>query len=482
MAISLREKICYGVAGAGGDLSYGMTNQFFANYMTDSLELHPGFVSAMQLVCRIWDGINDPMMGTIVDNTRTKFGRFRPWILTGGVLNAFVLIMMYSNPGFAVGGIGAYIWVSIAFLLWGMSYTMYDIPYWSFVPALSRDPKERNTIASIPRLFCGIGSAAVSILTPPMVVRFGGGSNEAYGLHRWSMILAAVCIAMVLITVSGTKERFIPEKKESITLKKAFITIKNNDQLLFFMITAICFNAGWYLTSTLGVYYFKHVLQQYELYSVFAAIVGVGQMLGLVLFNVLSNKYTKRPVIIGAMGISAFGYTMMFLLRNHHGSPIGEFPFLHVQIDTGFLWFAFFALLGAVGIGAMFVSETVMLADIVDYGEYKLGYRTDSIVFSMKSFLLKVAYSVQSAIMGIGLTLGNYNTDKNATFQPDSAKSAISIMAFGIPVVLIILSFLVFVRKYKLHGDFYLQIMKTLRVKHAEEEGVLLDEEDEVTA
>ena len=477
MAISLREKISYGVAGAGGDLSYGMTNQFFANYMTDSLKLHTGFVGAMQLVCRIWDGINDPMMGTIVDNTRTKFGRFRPWILTGGVLNALVLVMMYANPGFSAGGIGAYVWASAAFLLWGMSYTMYDIPYWSFVPALSRDPKERNTIASIPRLFCGIGSAAVSILTPSMVKKFGAG-NEAYGLHRWSMILAVFCVVMVMITVTGTKERFIPEKKESITLKKAFVTIKNNDQLLFFMITAICFNTGWYLTSTLGVYYFKHVMHQYDLYAVFAAIVGVGQMLGLVLFNVLSNKYTKRPVIFGAMGISAFGYLMMFLLRSSEGRPLGTVPILNVQIGTGFIWFAFFALLGAVGIGAMFVSETVMLADIVDYGEYKLGYRTDSIVFSMKSFLLKVAYSLQSAIMGIGLTLGNYN----AAPDGEPARNAISAMAFGVPVLLIVLSFLVFLRKYKLHGDFYYEIMKTLRVKHAAEEGAASGEEDEVTA
>ena len=169
---------------------------------------------------------------------------------------------------------------------------------------------------------------------------------------------------------------------------------------------------------------------------------------------------------------------MMFLLRSSEGRPLGTVPILNVQIGTGFIWFAFFALLGAVGIGAMFVSETVMLADIVDYGEYKLGYRTDSIVFSMKSFLLKVAYSLQSAIMGIGLTLGNYNAAPGG----EPARNAISAMAFGVPVLLIVLSFLVFLRKYKLHGDFYYEIMKTLRVKHAAEEGTASGEEDEVTA
>ncbi|MBQ7546973.1 MAG: MFS transporter [Clostridia bacterium] len=477
MAISLREKLSYGVAGAGGDLSYGMTNAFFSNFLTDNLKIRPGYLSGMFLLCRVWDGINDPMMGTLVDNTRTRLGRFRPWILTGGILNAMVLVMMFSNPGFAAGGVGAYIYATVAYLLWGMSYTIFDIPYWSFVPALARDPKERNTIASIPRFFCGVGQGAVSLLTVAMVDKLGHG-NEPLGFHRWAMILAGAYILLVVITVTGTKERYTPEKKESLTLKKAFVTIKNNDQLLFFMLTAICFNTGWYLTNGLGVYYFKHVLQRYELYAVFAGIVAVGQMLGLVLFTVLSNKFTKRPVIIGAMGFAAVGYLALFLLRNFRGKSLGVIPLLNEPIDVGFVLFALFAFLCCIGIGAMFVAETVMLADVVDYGEFKLGYRTDSIVFSMKSFLLKVAYSIQGLIMGIGLEIGKYNTAE-AAMQPQSAKTAICAMAFAIPVVLIACSFLVFVRKYKLHGDFYNEIMQKLRVKHAEEEGRSLDEEVE---
>ena len=469
MAISLREKLSYGVAGAGGDLSYGMTNAFFSNFLTDNMGIKPGYLSGMFLLCRVWDGINDPMMGTLGDNTRTRIGRFRPWILTGGILNAMVLVMMFSNPGFAAGSTGAYVYATVAYLLWGMSYTIFDIPYWSFVPALSRDPKERNTIASIPRFFCGVGQAAVSLLTVSMVAKLGGG-NEPLGFRRWAMILAGAYILLVVITVTGTKERFTPEKKESLTLKKAFVTIKNNDQLLFFMITAICFNTGWYLTNGLGVYYFKHVISRYELYAVFAAIVAAGQMLGLVLFTVLSNKFSKRPVIIGAMAFSATGYLVMFIGRNFRGKSLGVVPLLNAEIDMGFILFAACAFICCIGIGAMFVAETVMLADVVDYGEFKLGYRTDSIVFSMKSFLLKVAYSIQGLIMGIGLEIGKYNTE-NASVQPESAKNAISVMAFGIPILLIAASFLVFFTKYKLHGAFYTQVMDTVRVMHDKEEG-----------
>lgn len=251
MAISFREKLSYGIAGMGADLSYGMTNNFFSNYLTDNLKIKPGYLSGMFLLARIWDGINDPMMGTLVDNTRTKWGRFRPWILLGGILNALVLIMMFTNPGFKVGSVGAYIYITIAYVFWGMTYTIFDIPYWSFVPALATDPKERNTIASIPRFFCGLGQAIVSLFTISMVTTLGKG-NEALGFRNWSMVLSCVYIAAIIVTVTGTKERNVPAKKESFTLKKAFHTIKNNDQLLIFMITAICFNTGWYLTNGHG--------------------------------------------------------------------------------------------------------------------------------------------------------------------------------------------------------------------------------------
>ncbi|MCR5484460.1 MAG: glycoside-pentoside-hexuronide (GPH):cation symporter [Clostridiales bacterium] len=468
MAVSLREKLSYGVAGMGGDLSYGMTNAFFSNYLTDNLKIKPAFLSVMYLVARIWDAINDPMMGTLVDNTRSRWGRFRPWILTGGVLNSIVIILMFTNPGLKVGGVGVYIYATVAYIFWGMSYTIYDIPYWSFVPALATDPKERNVIASVPRFFCGLGQAIVSLFTVSMVEKLGGG-NEALGYRRWAMILALVYVATVIITVTGTKERHVPEKKESFTLKKAFVTIKSNDQLLYFMLTAICFNTGWYLTNGLGIYYFKRVLERPGLYSVFAGIVGIGQMVGLISFSVLSNKFTKRRVIKAMMLLTAFGYAIMFLVRNYRGAYVGKLPFLNEDVDVGFIIFAVVAFIACMGIGAIFVSETVMLADVVDYSEYKLGYRTDSIVFSMKSFLLKIAYSIQGLIMGIGLRIGKYN-QVDITSQPESAKTAICVMAFAIPVILILISFTVFVKKYKLHGEFYDTVMKSIAKPDDEKE------------
>ena len=140
-AYILRKYLGYGVGAIGMDLSYGLFNSFLNNYLTNVLLIAPFYVGVVAFCARIWDGINDPMMGTIVDNTHTRAGKFRPWILTGSLLNAVVLFFLFTNPGFSVSGsavnIGLYVYVAVMYVLWGMSYTIVDIPYWSMVPVLT---------------------------------------------------------------------------------------------------------------------------------------------------------------------------------------------------------------------------------------------------------------------------------------------------------------------------------------------------------
>lgn len=132
------------------DLSYGLFNSFLTKYLTDVLLLNATFLLIVPTLARIWDGINDPMMGTIVDNTKSKFGKFRPWIMCGAVLNAVALTFLFTNPGFEVSSdfinIKLYIYAAVMYVLWGMTNTMIDIPYWSMVPALTSDPQKRNVV------------------------------------------------------------------------------------------------------------------------------------------------------------------------------------------------------------------------------------------------------------------------------------------------------------------------------------------------
>ena len=460
-AYILRKYLGYGVGAIGMDLSYGLFNSFLNNYLTNVLLIAPFYVGVVAFCARIWDGINDPMMGTIVDNTHTRAGKFRPWILTGSLLNAVVLFFLFTNPGFSVSGsavnIGLYVYVAVMYVLWGMSYTIVDIPYWSMVPVLTSDPQERNLAATFPRFFSGFGQIIIVVLTVPMLNLFGKG-NDAIGFSYWSAICGVLLVLGCLVTFFTTKETVHPkpEHQEKFTLKRAFLTIKNNDQLLIFILTAICFNTGWYLTNGLGIYYFESVLENRDLYSMFGAIGGVGQALGLILLPVLSKKFTRNRVIKGAMLLSIIGYLGMGLF----GPVLNQF-----------ILFAIFGIVGCMGIGCMFVAETIMLADIVDYGEFKLGYRTDSIVFSMKSLLLKVAYSIQSLIIGAGLQLSHYDGElvKQGISQPASAQNAICVMMFLIPPIFVLLSLFIFSKKYKLSKERMEEVTAFITEKHEQE-------------
>ena len=171
-----REKIFYGVGATGLDLSYGMFYSFLSYYLSSVLGLKEGFLLLLTPIARIWDGINDPMMGTIVDNTRTKFGKYRPWIVIGAVCNAVVLWLLFTK--FGMSGTGLYIYIGVMYILWGMTNTMADIPYWSMVPSFTSDPKDRNLVSTVARTFSGLGQGIITVATPIILPLLSKGTDE----------------------------------------------------------------------------------------------------------------------------------------------------------------------------------------------------------------------------------------------------------------------------------------------------------------
>ena len=146
-----REKIGYGVGAIGLDLSYGLFYSYLSYYLSSVLGLKEAFLLILTPLARIWDGINDPIMGTIVDSTKTKMGKYRPWIIIGAASNAVVLSLLFTS--FGMQGTKLYIYIAVMYILWGMTNTMADIPYWSMVPSFTNDPKDRNMIATVEQVF-----------------------------------------------------------------------------------------------------------------------------------------------------------------------------------------------------------------------------------------------------------------------------------------------------------------------------------------
>ena len=289
----------YGVGAIGLDLSYGMFYSYLSYYLSSVLGLQEGFLLLITPLARIWDGINDPMMGTIVDNTRTKHGKYRPWILIGALCNAVVLFLLFTS--FGMSGLPLYIYIGVMYILWGMTNTMADIPYWSMVPSFTSEEKERNLVATIARTFSGIGQGIISILTPIICPLLSTGITDAKGysasgFSRWAGICGVALVFFALICVLLTKEtNVVYGEKKKFSLKQIFTVIKNNDQLVVFIIFAMLSNAGWYLTSSTAVYYFTDTLGNSKLQSLFQTIGTVGSVLGLLVELRLNTRIPNSP-------------------------------------------------------------------------------------------------------------------------------------------------------------------------------------------
>lgn len=345
-----------------------------------------------------------------------------------------------------MSGTKLYIYIGIMYILWGMTNTMADIPYWSMVPSFTTDPDDRNMVSTVARTFSGLGQGIVTVASPIVLPLLSTGITtdkgySATGFSRWAGILALLLILFSTVCVLSTKEHNIVRgPKTKFSFKKIFTVIAHNDQLVVFMIVAMLSNAGWYLTSGTAVYYFTDVLGNPKAQSLFQTIGAVGSVLGLLVIPILSKWMNKKKIYQVSLIATIIGYILMFIFG----------PVLKITIALDIAY-----IISSTGIAAMFVGQTIFLADIVDYGEYKNGERNESITFSMKGFLQKMAYTIQTLVLFGGLAIMNYNSQITSATKEinEGTKIGIGIICFAIPPVLILISLIVFSAKFKLHGE-----------------------------
>ncbi len=475
------DKVWYGTGAIGLDLSYGMFNGRLSRYLTDVLGLNTNFLLGLISAARIWDGVNDPMMGSIVDSTKTKFGRYRPWVVIGSCLNAVVLFFLFFNPGFSTGfseggaSTGLYIYIAAMYILWGMTNTSADIPYWSMVPSFTTDPSERSIIATIARAFSGLGQGIVQIGSPIILNALGTVINNADGTtttlwtqkgYTVTVIICSVCLVFFsALSMSKVKENVLVQPQEKFSFKKIFSVIKENDQLRVFMLFAMLSNAGFYTTTGVLDYFFAAVMENTKAQSTFSLFGTVGSIIGLGVIPVMMKFTSRRRTYQFSLSTALLGYIVMFI----SGQFLKNTMLLNI-----------FYTVTQIGTASMFISQTVFLADVVDYGEVKMGVRRESVTFSMKGFLQKMAYTIQTVILYSAMGIAGYNDlkpDANGViFYPKKVKNAISAVMYVIPPICFVLSLIVFTFKFKLHGEFMEDI--TRRVEEARNKRMTAVEEN----
>ena len=438
-----KQALGYGVGAVGKDMVYALVSGFILYYYNDILGISGTFTGVMMMAARVFDAFNDPLMGVVVEKTNTPFGKFRPWIVTGTLTNALILYGMFAMPA-SVTGTAMLVYASVAYVLWGVTYTLMDIPFWSMIPAITSSGKERENLSVIGRTCAAVGYAVPTVLTMLLVVRLGSGEREGFAI--FAAAVAVVFVAAELVCVALVREK-PAERQKTATVKEMFSALIHNDQAMVVVVGIVVFNASLYLTTQLAVYFFKYDIGNSDLFSLFGTVGGVGQILSMVSLPLLRQRWGGKQILAGALGVTIAGYLALFALSMAGVRAVAPLA------ATAFVIY--------IGFGLATVLTTVFLADTVDYGEYKTGSRNESVVFSMQTFVVKLASAVSVLIAGIGIDL--IGLDDTAAVQSESTLLGLRLLMVGLPVLGLVFSILYFMKKYRLTEAETARISEALR-------------------
>jgi len=443
MKLTARQKIAFGIGAVGKDMVYALSSSYVMYYYKDIIGLSASFVGLILMIARIFDAANDPFMGVLVAKTKSRWGKFRPWLVSGTVLNAFILYAMFTAPN--LKGTAMMAFFGVIYILWGMTYTMMDIPYWSMIPAITSTPSDTENLSVIGRTCAGVGSALIAMTTMLLVSRLGAGS-ERTGFSRVALIVAVIFVVTEVVCASSVREREDASMQTS-SVGEMFRALFANDQALIVVLSIVLINSALYITSNLVIYFFKYDMGGADWtvnYTLFSTVGGACQILGMmIVYPLLRRKLTNTAIFKCAIGAAAAGYVILLLFCLM--GVAGSLPLLFIP---GVLIFA--------ANGILSVLTTVFLSNSVDYGQLKSGHRDESVIFSMQTFVVKAASGVAVFIAGIGLDMiglvGNSSTDETTQVAQQSASTlfGLRLLMTIMPMALLIIAILVFIRKFTL--------------------------------
>lgn len=605
--LSGKEKFAYGIGAVGKDMVYMLSASYVLYYFQDIMGVSAIAMGIILLVARVFDAFNDPIMGVIVAKTKTRWGKFRPWLMIGTITNAVLLIMMFAAPPSATPG-GMIAYAAVTYIMWGVTYTMMDIPYWSMVPAFTESGKEREGLSALARSCAGVGSAIITIVTVMAVAALGtlaaskSDDNivKVYSGKTHSLNYYVACRdedgnptdnymqmdgSKVTLNVTGSKRFFEgvdePEtgldgaiylkndnsdysfKTDDVTFEKSdgdsaievaidsadsnyvtvvlyvpveeywtmtenadsevvidvksnmeverlgfkyftivigilfilFITITcvcikekstvdmqtasigemfraliQNDQAMTIVATIVLVNTALFITSNLLIYFFKYDLAgsnwrgNYTLFNTFAG--GMQILAMMILFPLLRKAFTTLKIFYICVFAEIIGYIVLLVMVLSGVTNVFAFFVPGFFIMSGF--------------GLLNVVVTVFLANTVDYGELKNNRRDESVIFSMQTFVVKLASGIAALVASICLAVFNIQADSTSVLDSQrlvhkmytlgetqlidnsSVMGLRAVMTVG-PIAVLVIAYFIFSKKYILTDEKLQEIGEELR-------------------
>jgi melibiose permease len=399
----------------------------------------------------------------LVAKTKTRWGKFRPWLFVGTLLNAVVLYLMFSAPPALQGG-GLVAYAATTYILWGVTYTMMDIPYWSMVPAFTESGKERENLSALARSCAGVGSAIISIITVMCVSALGkmaGGTGateiERLGYSRFALIVAVIFFVFITITCVAVREKSSVDM-QTVSVKEMFKALLQNDQAMTMVVAIVMINTALYITSNLVIYFFKYDFSpaaweaNYTLFNTFGG--GFQILAMMILFPLLRKFMNTMQLFYVCFTMSFVGYLTLLVIAFTGTTNV------YLLLVPAFLIMS--------AIGMLNVIVTIFLANTVDYGELKNDRRDESVIFSMQTFVVKLSSGIAALAASIVLTVFHIRKDEETVLTAIDASSRLGLRMCMtiIPIVVLIVGLIVFRRNYVLTDEKLDEITKELKRKH----------------
>ena len=457
-----RNKICFGLGTVGRDALYSLVSMYLLVHLTDVVGFSDGGLAAIGIMLTlfgIFDAVIDPFVGAIVDSTKTKWGKFKPWILIGMIGTGLLTVLMFHN--FRMGETAHIVLLGINYLLFSIFFSLNDIAYWSLMPAISKDQKVREGVGAFARICANVGMFAMVLIylnVPSMFSFLNISDRDVYFI--FAIICALIMWAFQSITLFGVKEdRSKLEKEERTSLKDLWRALIGNDQLMVTAVSMALFMIGYCTTTAFGTYYFKYAVGDEGLYMVFAAVLAVAQLTALSVFPLFRKKFSRKQLYTGSMIAVTVSYIIFFL----------SFEWLPLIVIAGLgLFFAqaFIQLL-----------MLLFLADAVEYGEWKLGKRNEAASFAVQPFINQFGGAASKGVVSFTLIISGINMIANdiaanpaneaqiIAGMPGSAVWIMKISMMILPLICILIGFFLYIKKFKIDEETYANILADLKAR-----------------
>ncbi|MGC3992714.1 MAG: glycoside-pentoside-hexuronide (GPH):cation symporter [Propionicimonas sp.] len=446
-AIDRRNLWTFGVGTTGRDMVYTLVSIYLVYFLSDVLRPPTAeflWASSLILAARLFDAVADIVMGAVVDNTRSRWGHYKPWIAGGVVASALFTVLLFADLGLSGGWF--VVGFALIYLFWSLSWTANDIPYWSLLPALTLDQTQRERFGAVSKIFATIGLFVVVVAVIPVTEALAG----TFGTVRaWTVFAAALVVIMLAsqsVTLFGVREPGFVVEQERTSVRELAKVVFGNDQLLWTAIAMVLFMTGYLTTTTFGTYYFKYVYGDEGMYSPFAAVLVASQLLGFAVFPALSKRFSRRWLYTMATVLILVGYVIFFFAPTH-------IAFIAVSGLLLFIGDAFITLL-----------MLVFLTDTIEYGQWKLGRRNGAVTFALQPFINKVGAALSTQIVAVAIVIAGVNPDRPA----DTSASGLLTIKVGmlvVPPILVLVGYLIYRAKYRIDEDFYARIVADLKAR-----------------